>query len=516
MQIMENHIQISKETIASLNSTIFSYNENIKIFEDRVSQIERLLKYTNIELLKVELHSKITAIDQDLLEETHQLEKQIDEAINAILFAKKGLIHPAIINPHALQEELALAKLPTDRIFPFPHDAKNIFQYIELCHIDSYISGSNLIFAVRIPLIHLQNFSLFRLIPLPSQSDPSTKLYHYIEPSFQFLLINDVKTRYSKLHSLEMCAEVYNGHFICKSNTLYLIPDTTDCELHLFLLHNIEKPPQNCNYRLLKAHMDIWQPIKQDKWIYILDNPLLVTIDCPRKNVEELKIRGTGIFTLEKGCKAHANGIQLSTEDERLNISYYHIIPQHNSLSAPYYLHLPSTNFTLLTPIHLQQLHPQKLQILSHKLEVYDELLKNTLSKPEIEHHNSTISLFLGVIYTIVVTLILHRLYKLFSCCFPNFSIIHCFNHSSRHPHRNVNRTDTSNSLSSRTSLLKVKSSPIPTPHDTTHESVAPDACNPFLSPNMTDSVSLNKDTPLYKKRPTSPYHTRSKVAFRI
>lgn len=65
-----------------------------------------------------------------LVETLEKTLEQYDETINAILFAKKGIIHPLIITPARLIRELKMATVAKDNEFPFDTNYLTVFKYI--------------------------------------------------------------------------------------------------------------------------------------------------------------------------------------------------------------------------------------------------------------------------------------------------------------------------------------------------------------------------------------------------
>lgn len=57
---------------------------------------------------------------------------------------------------------------------------------------------------IKIPLIFAQNFNLYHIIPFPVLTNKFPLTYKFIEPTFDYLLINDVRTRYVKINSLDI------------------------------------------------------------------------------------------------------------------------------------------------------------------------------------------------------------------------------------------------------------------------------------------------------------------------
>jgi len=68
---------------------------------------------------------------------------EYEEIINAILFAKRGVIHPAVISPYDLYLELQQARLPTDKTFPFKISEETMFKFTNLCRVNSSITESS-------------------------------------------------------------------------------------------------------------------------------------------------------------------------------------------------------------------------------------------------------------------------------------------------------------------------------------------------------------------------------------
>lgn len=105
-----------------------------------------------------------------------------------------------------------------------------------------------------------------------------------------------------------------NEHYICKNLNEYSTTSNPSCKSQL-LTKEIRTLPSDCQIRLLYGDFEIWQKLNNNRWIYIYSKPTKLTVNCISESVKEIELFHTGIIELNKGCKAYANLIQLTTTD---------------------------------------------------------------------------------------------------------------------------------------------------------------------------------------------------------
>ncbi|XP_026319295.1 uncharacterized protein LOC113229827 [Hyposmocoma kahamanoa] len=148
--LMNDNIHVVKSMINSFNSTISKLNK----YEFRLhSQLDKLNEIliqttkTNNELIyiaKIILHGSLLSISNSL-----------ENILNTILFTKTNVLHPAVITPVNLLNELTKrSNLINKRLdFPVPLNLETIHTLIGVLKLTSYYYNKKIVFLIKIPQI---------------------------------------------------------------------------------------------------------------------------------------------------------------------------------------------------------------------------------------------------------------------------------------------------------------------------------------------------------------------------
>ncbi len=100
---------------------------------------------------------------------------------NAILFAKRDMLHPAILSPLELQKLLFSTKLPHVCIFPTSiTNALAAERYSNFRTVHTQITVNLLMFYLVVPVIDFTAYEFDKLLLLPfSHQHPSSILYYF-------------------------------------------------------------------------------------------------------------------------------------------------------------------------------------------------------------------------------------------------------------------------------------------------------------------------------------------------
>ncbi|XP_065204009.1 uncharacterized protein LOC135834099 [Planococcus citri] len=277
---MKQQIQVIKSTITNFNETVsnlklneVTLNENIKLMNNFISS-SRLEKFDEHLILRITDHVNL------LSELTNRMETEFDNLTSAILFAKQ---------------------------------------------IDAIFVKEILIFSIKIPLVHSQKFHLYKLLPFPTPST-QTHLYHYIEPSFEYLLISELFTRYAKIPSFENCIELHGSNHLCYDNIIYKAKNSPICETKLLTSTKTEIP-SDCTLKSIKIDAEIWEPLKGNEWIFILSNSTKLSVECDdKKLIEDIQLPHIGILSLDPNCRGYTHNTILNSKSD-VQATYQNILP---------------------------------------------------------------------------------------------------------------------------------------------------------------------------------------------
>jgi hypothetical protein len=84
-----------------------------------------------------------------------------------------------------------------------------------------YYNRGNFVYIIELPLVALDSYRLYHLIPLPSKQNDNV-LSFYIEPPHKFLLIDDAKQHYLALSEgqLNRC-KTFGNYYVNKNHRYY-------------------------------------------------------------------------------------------------------------------------------------------------------------------------------------------------------------------------------------------------------------------------------------------------------
>lgn len=156
---------------------------------------------------------------------------------------------------------------------PRKHDPMFLYDLIKV-HL--LFGEEMIIFAIQFPLIKEMSYDLYRLFPLPTQHSNSS-YYSYIIPKHEFLLMSKAKTSHASMQDLTNCKEFISGQHVCFN--LHII-DTglrQTCEIQLLSPH-VNKIPDDCQTSTLRALIETWAYLSNNRWLYLLQEPTTLTV----------------------------------------------------------------------------------------------------------------------------------------------------------------------------------------------------------------------------------------------
>ncbi|XP_048515945.1 uncharacterized protein LOC125502194 [Athalia rosae] len=250
----------------------------------------------------------------------NEYELDLTNLVDAILFAKEGIVHPKILTPEQIMSSIQhVQSLEPRLIFPTPLKTIYAEDLVRLSKVEIAFSEPNLIYVIAIPLLNDETFNLFHLLPVPVKQnyDNTSDKFAYIIPNHEYIAISLDRSTYFELseQSLQRCKKSQN-HYICnRHQPLFHSANHRSCEIDLFLensIHDLSK----CNVRLNAFDGSYWTDlISPNTWIYSVSAPETVHIVCPKNNVIRLELINSGTLTLNNQCTGHSKTVTLTTSN---------------------------------------------------------------------------------------------------------------------------------------------------------------------------------------------------------
>lgn len=324
--LMKDNIHVIKSTISTFNTTINKVNENQNHLLENVKTLRNIMETISNSNDKLEIKSQTNTLLNSLESIILTLSLDIDDVSNAILFAKLNVLHPTVLSPHQLYNELDKNRnnLPKHYELPVSLTLQNIHEIIDLSKLICYYHSNRIIVVVKIPLVLPQIYNLYNVISLPTPYDitkPDT--YALIAPTDSYVAITNDHMFYSLITDIEKCKVISEKCYVCVLTNIYSTIANPICETVL-LTEAVKTLPETCTIRLIHGIIDVFHKIKGNRWIFVQSEPGKCHITCNNQpeNIEVV-LFGSGILTLPKTCKAFYKTLQFipSNENTAINVT---------------------------------------------------------------------------------------------------------------------------------------------------------------------------------------------------
>lgn len=414
-RIMKNQIQVTQSAIQNFNNTIRKLNENERTLDNNFVNMKKFIDDLSSNVTIVNVRSILNQHFSTMSMMTTDLIEEIDTIVNAILFAKQNVLHPAIITPKQIYSELMsnLNFLKQNKEFPLPLNLEDIHLLIDISSLDVFYINYKLIFLLNIPLVTPQEFELYHVFPLPVPHDVHEQTYALVQPSKRYLGITTNKHSYVQFNDVNSCKKLSNIHYICEDVNEYSSMSNPSCESQLMtkVLKNL---PLECITKILYGQVEIWQKLTNNRWIYIYSKPTKLTIDCPSQDIKEHELQDTGIITLEKNCKGYANLIQITaTGDITTNFTAPIINLDITKDDCCNEIKVNQTK-QLLQPVKIGNIQLDDLNLASIKLHSVEEQIKRAEQNiHSIPYNTSHVSYIVYTLCGITLSYLLWRFCKI-------------------------------------------------------------------------------------------------------
>lgn len=418
-QLMKDNIHVVQSSITSFNSTIYKLNQNEQKLNSQIDKLNVILSqvaHNNNEMIYISrLNNLVNIIEGSLL----AISNLLDSIINSILFAKANILHPAILTPTNLYNELAKnSHLINKRLdFPVSLTIQNIHTLIDISKLTSYYYKNKIVFVIQIPLISPIKFIVYKVIPLPTPHDtknPNT--FALIHPTKAYIALTEDNLNYVTFDDMKDCIVIQNDYSICPPLSVFSSTTNPSCETRL-LTEVVLSLPKECNSKLLYGQVDIWQRLNNNRWIFVQSKNNKLTVKCGDK-IKDHVISGTGTVKLSEDCVGYSKTIQLLpstshtiTVQNQLRLDF--VITEDNCCKKEIF----NKTLSSLSPISISNIDLDSLKHASHQL----NNLENEINKAQNESHIVKYGTYYSTVtYFIIVTIFIYAFYKLYRYCKSN------------------------------------------------------------------------------------------------
>lgn len=417
VNLLKQQVQVVQTTITNFNHTINDLNKNREFFSLNFEHLTNFTTSLNKKFIDLETQQILDEHFNLLTLLISELKNEYTNLIDTILFAKSNIVHPIVITPSQLIQELSktLYYLKSSTTYPLPLDIHNAYKLLDIANIKYHLSQERICFVISIPIVDSLQFYLYNLIPLPTYHS-STRNFVFILPIIRYLAISDSKTLYTTFKDLNNCKSLNSDTLICENiEPIYSLNSRPICET--LLLNTINSIPDSCDTRIIPGTFEIWHKLQnKNHWIYVLPKPTDITVNCINTKPINLVLNNTGILNIETNCQLYTSSTTLISDVSIHESSFNSIIPEFDILDdCCQNINQNRSNENLhLIPLQPITLDSESLNLASHKLEeinknankLYDSTLFEKIS------NNSYLVYIICTIFKVFLIYIIYRLVK--------------------------------------------------------------------------------------------------------
>lgn len=409
--LMQKQVQIISSTVKNFNETIHKIKLDEQIINENIDRLNNYLSESDKLIFDVKTSEDVSSISIQILETITNLEYEINDVLTSILFAKANIIHPSIISLNKLHQELLLSNhARSNKQLVLPVTINNINNILDSSQLSAYVYSDRLIYILDFPLVKPESLTLYHIYSIPIKH-PNSSLYTTILPEHKFLATNPSGELYISTSSLDNCKVFAEKRSVCNDFVIYDSDTRPICELQV--LFSVSKTiPSTCIMSTFAAQINTFQPLNDNRWLYILTNSTPCILQCENE-VSHHNIQGSGIITLPENCKLHTGYSTLSAhKTKRENTTFPIIIPEisiQDCIEENKNLKVPS-----LLPISINETPLDSLNYIKHQLDNHNEEIKMFKKKSFIEKNQNGFSWFSFITGTVMFLLVLYALFKKF------------------------------------------------------------------------------------------------------
>ncbi|KAK2578117.1 hypothetical protein KPH14_000977 [Odynerus spinipes] len=360
-ELLKEHTNIVKSTLDKVSDQLEGltrqYEQTTRFIYRLQETTKNLSNAIRISQIDIEMTTLLVEFDRYI----HEYELDLTAVIDAILFAKQGILHPKILSPTQLA--IAIRKIQISNpslIFPTPTEIDYMEELIRISKLQVAYVKNRLIYILEIPLLSNNVFSLYKLTPIPAAQDIVNKKYAYVAPRNNYLAITANRLSYTSLTEPQFskCKETM-GTYICKRpRPLFHLAHKNTCEISL-LVNAAAADLNTCDIRVITMPTPFWTQLRTpNTWIFSSPTPEPLYINCPDEETIHITINMTGILTIKSRCTGTSPTVTLTTSrtyESMQNVTY----------TSPLTLNITRLNTSLQT-VNMSDIHLTTLQTETH------------------------------------------------------------------------------------------------------------------------------------------------------
>ncbi|XP_017063281.2 uncharacterized protein LOC108102654 [Drosophila eugracilis] len=240
-----------------------------------------------------------------------QLRRSQEAILEAMHSAHQGKLSPLVLSIEQLQAEISKIYGHLPRGLSLPFDQFSISDIYRIATVILHQLDEQMVFEIKVPLIDVEQFNIYRLTPIPRVHNGSIQL---LDTETPYLGINDHLDRFFPLENLDDCIELAAERIICKHNQVTYGNGDDSFACSLAAIRN--QSSKVCTFRQVEKSSMWTQLVSPNSWMVALTKELSLMGVCSGAS-QELKINGSGILSIQSDCIVRSSVVTLQGEPKR-------------------------------------------------------------------------------------------------------------------------------------------------------------------------------------------------------
>ncbi|CAG9578258.1 unnamed protein product [Danaus chrysippus] len=231
--LMKENILVTSSTLKIHNDSLFKIRENennLVVAIDKLSlSIKNITELTNGLQILINVNEVFNAIETAII----TLSFQLEDVTNAIMFSSQNVLHPSVITPKQLYQELVdnYRHLSNDLELPVALNIDSIHLILSISKTVCFYIRDKIVFVLEVPLVNTKEYVLFHNIAIPTPHNPKEpNSFTLIIPENKYIAMTIDKSHYCVFNDLGACKSVGTGNFICDLQNVYSTDAKPICE----------------------------------------------------------------------------------------------------------------------------------------------------------------------------------------------------------------------------------------------------------------------------------------------
>ncbi|XP_051167384.1 uncharacterized protein LOC127285425 [Leptopilina boulardi] len=294
VQSLGNQTRIIRTLLNSASHDLKNLNEHS---QNRTLQLNQIINSTNQNNKQILITNLISTAEITIAEYSEDLNLMID----AINDGKHGIVHPQILTPAILIQELRHIEESSNHKYPIKLIGDNYQHIVDISEITIGIINKNLVYIVKVPVLEYEDLQTFHLIPIPI---PHGNSFIAPIPSHEVVLTNIEKNMYvpSDIETIKLCKEIDDLR-ICKRNQpTYLISETNSCETSIIRRQNKHVTDQICQFSAFRILELVFIPLRDpNQYILVPEMPFELSVWCGT-HTQTIKLNSASLLFSDNDC----------------------------------------------------------------------------------------------------------------------------------------------------------------------------------------------------------------------